>query len=213
MVNGCGCDVAVVFCFCENERALEGGLGIEREAFRGPLREHVPLTDRFFDVGNQRRSVLVDTAIAGIADGRVCVVDLLHHGAGEAGVVGQLAHEQGFAEIDISQQAVERVSECVIGRGGKERGAAFDPVVGGGQRQLFLAIEVVEEASFGQAGGFADVLNARGGISLSADYVEGRVEDPGLRFVSYFGRGHGRPTNRDESYLLVGLVIKLILHV
>jgi hypothetical protein len=78
----------------------------------------------------------------------------------------------------------------VIRCGSKERARAFDPVISCGQRQLFLAIEVVKEASFGQAGELADVLNARGGVSFGADYVQGRVEDPGLRFVSYFRRSH-----------------------
>jgi len=195
MVDACGSDLAIVFRFRENERALDGGLGIERQALRGPVRVDVPPAHGFFDVGNQRRSVLADTAIAGLADGRVRVVDLLHHGAGEAGEVGQLTHEQGLAEIDIGQQAVEGVSECTKRRGGKERIRDFDPVVGCGQRQRFLAIEVVEEASLGQAGGFADVLDARGGISLGADYVHGRVENLDLRFMSYFRRGHCIPTS------------------
>jgi hypothetical protein len=34
--------------------------------------------------------------------------------------------------------------------------------------------------------------------------VQGRVEHLGLRFVSYFRRSHCKPTNRYESYLLVG---------
>jgi hypothetical protein len=211
MVDACGSDLEIVSCLRENERALEGGLSVEREALGGPVREHVPLAHGFFDVWNQRRSMLADTAIAGVADGRVRVVDLLHHGAGEAGEVGQLTHEQGLAEIDIGQQAVERISDCVIRCGGKERTRAFAPVAGCGQRQLFLAIEVVEEASLGQAGGFADVLDARGGISFGADYVQGRVEDPGLRFVSYFRRSQWKPTNRYGAYLPVGGLSKYFI--
>jgi hypothetical protein len=53
----------------------------------------------------------------------------------------------------------------------------------------------VKEASLGKAGGFADVLDARGGISFGADDVQGRVEDPALRFVSCFRRRHSKPTS------------------
>jgi hypothetical protein len=38
--------------------------------------------------------------------------------------------------------------------------------------------------------------------------VQGRVEQLGLRFVSYFRRGHCEPTNRYGSYLPVGMLIK-----
>src|ERR1700733_13163922 len=111
MVDVCGSDFAIVFRFRENERALEGGLGVKRQALSGPVREKGPLAHSFFYVGNQRCGVLADTTIAGVADSRVRVVDLLHHGAGEAGEVRQLAPQPGLAEIDISEQAVERVSK------------------------------------------------------------------------------------------------------
>ena len=62
----------------------------------------------------------------------------------------------------------------------------LDPIVGGGQGQVFLAVEVVEEAAFGEPGSFADILNARGGVALGADDVESRIEEPGLRFVPCF---------------------------
>jgi len=74
---------------------LEGGLGVERQVIRGPVREHVPLAHSFFDVGNQRRSVLADTAIGrrrGWQGWRV--VDLLHHGAGEQVKSGSSPMEQ-----------------------------------------------------------------------------------------------------------------------
>jgi hypothetical protein len=46
-----------------------------------------------------------------------------------------------------------------------------------GERQIFLALEVVKEAAFGEAGFVADILDPGRGVSLRAHHLEGRVED------------------------------------
>src|SRR5271163_4258410 len=68
----------------------------------------------------------------------------------------------------------------------------LNPIVGRGQRQLVLAVEVVEEASFGQTSRLADVLNPRGRISLNADHLDRSLQEFGFRFVSRFGYRHLR---------------------
>jgi hypothetical protein len=138
------------------------------------------------------------------------VVNLLHHSAGQAGKVGQVALEQGSAEIHVSQQAVDRVSGSVIGRGRKQRIRAFAPVVGRSQGKLFLAVEV-EETALREAGGFTNVLDAGGGLSLGADDVQGRIEQFGLRFVPYFSRGHFIPISWYGTYRSVGALSRFFI--
>jgi len=47
-----------------------------------------------------------------------------------------------------------------------------------GKRQLFLAVEVVEEAALGEFGGRADVFDARRRIPFGSDDLQGGVEEP-----------------------------------
>jgi len=189
-----GGDFRAVLGFGEYEGALDGGLGVEGEAFGGPVGMHPALAEGCLDVMDESCGVARDASIAGVAEGGVGVVDLLDHGSDQAGEVGEIALEDGLAEIDVSEEAVEWVGWTMVGGGGEELAGDFGPVVGGGEGQGFFAVEMVEEAAFGEAGGLADVFNARGGVAFGADDVEGRIKDFGLGFVSCFGRDHGVST-------------------
>jgi hypothetical protein len=57
----------------------------------------------------------------------------------------------------------------MIGRRGEEFGVARLPVRGCGQRQVFLAFEVVEETSLCETGISANVLDPRGRVALGTD--------------------------------------------
>jgi hypothetical protein len=48
--------------------------------------------------------------------------------------------------------------------------------LGGGQRQVFLAVEVMKEAAFGEAGGGADVVDARRSVAFGANDAYRRVD-------------------------------------
>ena len=81
-------------------------LDVEREAARRPLGRAPARGERGGDVGLERRGVADDLALAGLADRRVGGVGLLHHGAEQAGVFGELALEDLAAEVDVAEQAL-----------------------------------------------------------------------------------------------------------
>jgi len=117
MVDACDSDVAVMFRFGKNERALESGLRVKREALRCPVWMHAAFANRFLDVRDQRRRMRADTAIAGVTNIRVGVVDFLHHGARKAGKIHQLSLQHRLAQVNVSQEPIERVGRFVIFRG------------------------------------------------------------------------------------------------
>ncbi len=176
MIEAGGGNVRTLLGFRENEGSLNDGLGVEREASGGPLSLDAVLAHGFGDVGLERCGVPADALVAGFADGRVGLIHFLNHGSDEAGEVGQIALEDGLAEIDVGEEAVEGIGEELIGSGCEEAAGDAVPVVGGGERELFLALEVMEEAAFGEAGGLADVLDACCRVAFGADDVEGGVE-------------------------------------
>jgi hypothetical protein len=107
-------------------------------------------------------------------------VNFLGHGAHQARKLRQLALEKSLAKIHVGQDAVNGVCRRMVRSLGKKSGGDFAPVVGRGNRQLFLGAEVMKEAPLGEPGRFADVLNAGRGIALGADHGERRLKEPGL---------------------------------
>ena len=161
----------------QDERALHSGLRVERQALSGPLRMHAALSHGFFYVWYKDVRVRGDAAVAGLAQGRMRFVDLLHHRSRQAGEVRQITLQQCFAESYVGQQTVERLYIVAICRGSEKSFGALSPVVGGFQRQRFLTLEVMEETALGEPGSFADVLDSCGGITFGADDVQGRIEE------------------------------------
>jgi hypothetical protein len=190
MVDARGGDVWATFGFGENERALKDGLGVECEAFGGPVGVDSVHLDGFGDVGFETGGVLADAFIAGVAERWMGVVDLLHHGSDKARELGQVAAEERFAEVDVAEEPVEWVGEEVVGGGGEEVSGGEAPVLGCLEGEVFFAFEVMEEAAFGEFGGFADVFDARCGVAFGSDDLEGGVEE--LCFGVVFGVGHFR---------------------
>ena len=91
MVNARRGYLAGVFGLGQDERALDGGLGVEGQALRGPVRVDAALAHGFLNVRHQSCRVPADAPVAGLAQRRMRVVDLLHHGSDQAGEVGQIA--------------------------------------------------------------------------------------------------------------------------
>ena len=188
MVNARGGDGWATFGFGQDERPLKDGLGVECEAFGGPVGVDAVELDGLGDVGFEPGGVLADAFVAGVAEGRMGVVDLLHHGSDEAGELRQVATEKCFAEVDVAEEAVEWVGDEVVGGGGEEASGDEAPVLGGLEGEVFFAFEVMEEAAFGEFGGFADVFDTCGGVAFGADDLEGCVEELCFRVV--FGVDH-----------------------
>jgi hypothetical protein len=52
---------------------------------------------------------------------------------------------------------------------------------GGGERKLFFALEVMEEAALGQPGGQADVIDGHCRVAFGTDRLHGGVQDSRFR--------------------------------
>jgi len=144
----------------EDERSLDDGLSVKGEAFRGPAGVKAACGDGSGNVGLHLAGMGADVAIAGLADSGMSLVSLLDHGAQQAGELGKLAEENCLAKVDVAEQAVDRVGQAAIGSLGKRALGHGRKMLGGGQGQVFLALEVVKETALGEAGGFADVFDA-----------------------------------------------------
>ena len=111
------------------------------------------------------------------------LIGLLHQGAEQAGELGEFAGEDGLAEFHIADDALARVGQRPIGSGCEQTVGHRGEMRGRGEREFVLALEVMEEAALGQAGGVADVVDRRRSVSLAADHPQGGVEDLCLRLV------------------------------
>ena len=167
----------------QDEGTLDDGLDIEREALRAPRGTRGVAAPGFGDVFGHHRRVFAEVRVARYADGRVRVVDLLDHRAEQAGVVRQRTLQDRDAEIHVAQQPVQRVGGALVRRRRKHRVSHGREMRRCGKRQVFLALEVMEEAAFGEFGGLTNVFDARCRVALGADDVERGVEEPHLGFV------------------------------
>ena len=168
----------------QDEGTLDHGLDVQRQAVGAPGCTGGVKPPRLGDVFRKHRAMHPKLRVAGLADGGVRVVDLLHQGAEQAGVVGQLALQDGDAKVDVAEQPVERVGMGLVRRGAEHPIGHTAEMPGGDERQFFLAAEVVEEAALGQRRGIADVFDARGRVTLAADDTQRSIEQADLGNVA-----------------------------
>ena len=156
---------------------------------RGSSRVDAVQLDRLGDVGFETGGVLADAFVAGVAEGWMGVVDLLHHGADETGELRVVRHGEVLCGSRYSRGG-GRVGRGGSGRRRRQRRPPVTeaPMIGCLEGEIFFAFEVMEEAAFGEFGGFADVFDACCGIAFGADDLEGGVEK--LCFGVVFGVGH-----------------------
>jgi len=103
-----------VLCLGENEGALDDNLSVVGETFSGPVGLKVVSGHGGGNVGLELVSVRGHIAVAGLADVGIGLVRLLNHGAKEAGELGKLAEQDSFAEVDVTEEAVEKVSQGLL---------------------------------------------------------------------------------------------------
>jgi hypothetical protein len=183
MAEALGCDVGAALRLGEDEGALDHRLRVQSKAFRGPICGHAIFSHRFADIGFERLGVSADAAFARGPNLRVCVIDFLNDRSGEASEVGQAAGQNCLAEVDIGEQTLQRIGRAVVRRIGESPAGELVPMRRGGKRQVFLAFEVMEEASFGQPGFCANVLDPCRAVALEADNLERRLQELCLRCV------------------------------
>ena len=58
-------------------------------------------------------------------------------------------------------------------------------MLGGRDGKFFLTAEVMKKAALRETGSQADILNPGSGITLGANDVQSRVQEPGLRFMLF----------------------------
>ena len=168
---------------------MQHRLRIEREALRAPLRlgriKRFGRGDVLRDIG----SVRADIGVTGAADRGVGVVSFLHHGAEEAGELWEGSGEDSFAEIDIAQQAIQGIRELVIRRVAEKSLGHLRKMRRRGDREIFLALEVMKERTLCQTGRLADVVHRARRVALRADHLHRRIEQAGARVSLALGRG------------------------
>lgn len=172
-------DVGPALRLGEDERALQNRLRVKRKALCCPVADDAIFFARHFDVCFERRGMAEDAGFARRANIIVCSERFLHERAGEACELGRRAFEQGCAEIDISEHAVERVSVLVVGRGFKQRAGCFRPMARRGDSQRILARKVMEEGALGDARRAAKVVDAGGRVAVGADESDRGVQELG----------------------------------
>jgi hypothetical protein len=85
-------------------------------AGRGPISLDRARCHSVRDIRLQGGSVPEDAGSAGVADRWMRPVDLLRHGADQAGELGKIAFEDRLAELDVPEQTVKGVIMLVVWR-------------------------------------------------------------------------------------------------
>jgi len=181
-------------CLGENEGTLDNRLHIYGEALGAPLSIAAVGAQRCGDVQFQHGDVFAEGSLAGLADCRMRLVGLLHHGAQETGEFGQRPLQERLAKLHIAQEAIDRVNELPIGCGGKQTVRQRRKMPGRRYRQIFLGREVMEECALGHPGALADVIHRGCRVTPGADDIHGRVQQFGFRTGLRFPGWHANVT-------------------
>jgi hypothetical protein len=177
MIDARACSLGTLLRLRKDERALNNGLHVKRQAFCGPLAiGDAPLAHRSLNIGLKGSGVAEDTRPAGVADRRMSVKDVLNHCSGEAGELMRFAPDESLAEIDVSQNSVKGIRKLAVGCVLKSVSRLLIPIGCSGESQIFLAAEMVEETTFGYPRGSANVLHTRRAIALGTHHIQGRLQ-------------------------------------
>jgi hypothetical protein len=185
VIETCSRYFGAVFGLSENEGSLDDCLDVKCQAAGAPIAGDTALANGLSNVRLESCGMSADALLTCLTDGRVGAIDLLHHGSDEAGKVGQFSLKDCLAEIDVGEQAVERVDERAVRCGGEEASGDGAPMLSGREGEFFFTAEVMKETAFREASSVADIFDTGSGVAFGADDVEGCVQDPGLRFVLY----------------------------
>ena len=193
MGEALGGDFGTLGGFGENESALKDGLREHRETLRRGegVRRVKPLC--FCDVLGDLGGVLDHVLFAGGTECRVSLIGFLHHGSEQAGEFGKVAFEDGRAEVEIAEDAIQGVVGGVIWGGLEETLGHFGEVVGRSEGEFVFGLEVVKKAALGEFGGGTDVVNRGCRVALGSNHVKCGVEQLGLGFVMWSGGDHRIP--------------------
>ena len=174
------------FAFARMNAPLQHRLGVQRGTPGRPVGARRIARHRLVDIGFELLCMTADTRVAGVADGGMGVVGLLHHRADEASELGDFASDERPAEIEVGQHPVERIFVLVIRRGGEQRPRGFGPIIGHRNAKRLLGREMMEKRAFGDARCGAQLVDCRRRIAVGANGFYRGVEQ-------FLPRGgHGR---------------------
>src|SRR5215472_17982323 len=108
-------DLGTALRFRQDERALQHRLRMKRETLGAPGRTGCVQCLRGLDVLRDVRRMGADIGVTGLADRGMRVVGLLHHGAEKACERGDGPVDDGRAEIDVAEQAIQWIGGVAIG--------------------------------------------------------------------------------------------------
>jgi hypothetical protein len=145
---GCG-DLRVVLRLGQYERALENRLRVQGEALCSPLPAKAPLPHRLGDVSLDLCRMPADAGFARGSNCRARLESLLHHRADKARELGNVAGEQLLSELEVAENTLQRVRVPVIWRSRKKLSGDIGPMLDGGDAEVLLGLEVVEEGALG----------------------------------------------------------------
>ena len=181
-------DLGAALRLGEHKGTLQHRLRIEGETLRAPLRFGRIKRFRGRDVLFNLGSVRADISVTCTTDRGVGVVSFLHHGAEEAGELGDRSGEDCRAEIDVAEQAIQGVCESAIGRAPEKLLGHLRKMRSCCDREIFLALEVMKERTLRKAGRAADVVHRARRVALRADHMHCRVEQASSRVRLLAGR-------------------------
>jgi hypothetical protein len=111
--------MATVQRFGEDERALHDRLGVQCEAVSCEFAAVVAAGNCRLDIRFERPRVQHNAVGAGLTNGGMRHIGFLHDRAGVAGGLGDRVGEQGFPQLDVAQQPVERLRCGMVARRGE----------------------------------------------------------------------------------------------
>lgn len=106
MIEAIDRDLRPASCFRENGSTLNHGLRIQGETLRRPIAGNSGRAHCSVDVGFERRGVIADRFLAGVANRGLSFENFLNRRPGKARVVRQIADEQHLAKVDIGEDTV-----------------------------------------------------------------------------------------------------------
>src|SRR5262249_17455533 len=110
-------------------------------------------------------------------------VNLLNHGASEAGNFADFLLEHHLSKLEVAQNAVQRVVMGVIRRRGEYGVRALGPVVGAGNGQSILALEVMEERTLRKTRFLTHLIDRGGGVTFLPHQRDRGLEQLLTRFA------------------------------
>lgn len=106
------CGLRRLTSFCENERALQYGLRVERE-LKCVLVLNFEFLNCLLEVGFEHRGMIPNVRFASVSKFGIRLVNLLENCSEKAAVFVSFTLKELFSHVDVAKNFVERIGEVV----------------------------------------------------------------------------------------------------